>query len=155
MDEEVAFGEFSTWCSTESASLRGEISKGAEQIEGLGASIDKLGNDIKGLGKEIAGHLQEKSAHESDLKAAKDHAGFKAEEQDFSESVDAIGRALTILSKEDYDRPGAAAALLQVSPAGRLPEKARSLVSAFADLLGGQGGEGKDSPLGGMDYAAP
>jgi len=152
-DEEVAFGKFQTWCKLESANLKEDIKQAGERIELLGASIDKLGSDIKNLGEEIMEHKQTKAKHESDMQAekdqrAKDHEAFLAEEQDYSESVDAIDRALTIMQKENYDRPGAAAALLQVSN-GRLPEKARSLVAAFVDMLGG------DSPLGGTDYEAP
>merc|ERR1712217_188025 len=81
----------------------------------------------------------------------KEYAEFLAEERDYSESVDAIDRALAILSKQDYDRPAASAALVQVSSVQQLPDKARSLVAAFASLLE----EGKSSPLGGMDYDAP
>jgi len=155
-DEQVAFSEFNTWCTQESANLASSIGKSGENIELLSASIGQLGSDISDIADNIA-QLQSdeakfQSQKESTIKQReKDHADFIAEEQDFSESVDAIERALAILSKQDYDRPAASAALVQVSSVQQLPDKARSLVSAFVSLLD----EGKKSPLGGMDYDAP
>jgi len=156
-EEEVAFAKFRTWCSHESASLKGDIKKGAEQIETLTAEIGKLGSDIKGLGADISDLQNQKASDEAARKAhkeqrEKDHADFLATETDFSESVDAIGRALVILQKENYDRPAAAAALLQLSgaAASAMPQKVRSMLQAFTGLLQ----EGKE-PLGGLDYEAP
>mmetsp|Transcript_10056 Transcript_10056/g.25165 ORF Transcript_10056/g.25165 Transcript_10056/m.25165 type:complete len:734 (-) Transcript_10056:75-2276(-) len=157
-DEEVAFAKFKTWCSHETASLKGDIKKGGEQIETLAAHIGKLGTDIKGLGEDIADLQNKKASDEADLKAhkeqrAKDHEDFLATEADFSESVDALERAIGILSEENYDRPAAASALLQLSSstaARMMPQKAHSIMQAFIGLLQ----QGK-SPLGGMDYEAP
>lgn len=156
--EEVAFAEFETWCSMESANLNADIRKGAEQIELLSAAVDKLGSDIKGMRSAIAGLQSDISGRQADLTAEttqreKDHTDFSEQERDFSDSVDAIERALIILAKQDYDRPAAAAALLQLSAAERLPEKIRSIAEAFIGMTGGsQNGE---DPLGGMDYSAP
>lgn len=60
---------------------------------------------------------------------AKDHEAFLAEVRDHFESVDAIERDLDMLSKQDYDRPGAADALMQASDSHG-PEKVRALVAA-------------------------
>lgn len=153
-DEEVAFAEFNTWCSQESANLASSIKKGGESIELLTTSIGKLGSEISTLADDVAQLRSDETKAESELEATRqqrerDHADFQAEEKDFSESVDAIERALVILSKEEYDRPAAAAALVQVSSAQQLPEKARSIVNAFVGLLDSK------SPLGGTDYSAP
>merc|ERR1712060_764560 len=125
-----------------------------EEIEQLTASIGELGSAISTLGDEITQLQSDEAKFTSEKEATqnqreKDHADFKAEEQDFSESVDAIERALTILARQDYDRPAAAAALVQVSSSQQLPEKARSIVNAFVSLLD------EKSPMGGMDYSAP
>merc|ERR1712060_77863 len=127
-----------------------------EEIEQLTASIGELGSAISTLGDEITQLQSDEAKFTSEKEATqnqreKDHADFIAEEQDFSESVDAIERALAILSKQDYDRPAASAALVQVSSVQQLPDKARSLVSAFVSLLD----DSDKSPLGGMDYDAP
>merc|ERR1719491_2375008 len=155
-DEQVSFAEFNTWCTQESANLASSIKNSGEEIELLTASIGQLGSDISTLADDIAQLQSDEAKFESEKEATqkqreRDHADFIAEEQDFSESVDAIERALAILSKQDYDRPAAAAALVQVSSVQQLPDKARSLVSAFVSLLDA----GKNSPLGGTDYDAP
>lgn len=156
-DEQVAFGEFKTWCSHEKANLSDEIKKNAETIDLLTAEVDKLASEIKGHGAKVADLQQGVAKHEGQKKAehnqrAKDHEAFLAESADFSESVDALDRAITLLKKEDYDRPGSAAALLQISQSERIPAKVRSIVAAFVGMVGGDKDE---SPLGGTDYSAP
>lgn len=153
-DEEVAYAEFQTWCTSESANLQASIKKGADGIELLSSSIGKLDSEITGLADEIAQLQKDQGSFESQIEEtkaqrARDNADFKEEEQDFSESVDAIERALAILSKQEYDRPAAAEALLQLSTSQRIPEKARSIVTAFLGMIK------SDDPLGGMDYSAP
>merc|ERR1719217_546293 len=77
---------------------------------------------------------------ESDAKAQtaqreKDHADFVAESTDFSESIDAIERAIGVLQKQNYDRKQAGAVLLQLSNKGVLPERERAMVSAFMAMM--------------------
>merc|ERR1712129_246849 len=153
-DEEVAFAEFKTWCSQETADLSSSIQKKSENIEVLTASIGELGSEISTLADNIAQLSSDEAKFQAEKKRTqnqreRDHADFKRQEQDFSESVDAIERALTILAKQEYDRPAAAVALVQVTSSQQLPEKARSIVNAFIGLLDDK------SPLGGTDYSAP
>merc|ERR1719277_611674 len=54
MDEEVAFAEFKTWCTEESANLKSDIAKNNEQIEVLDTEIMQLNADVKALGEAIA-----------------------------------------------------------------------------------------------------
>merc|ERR1719277_1362385 len=54
MDEEVAFSEFKTRCTEESANLKSDISKNDEQIDLLDTEIMKLDQEVKGLGEAIA-----------------------------------------------------------------------------------------------------
>merc|ERR1712008_335906 len=58
-------------------------------------------------------------------------------------SVDALERAIAVMSRQDYDRP----ALLQLSEDEKLPAKAKSVVAALLGMTGE-----KADP---MDYAAP
>merc|ERR1712159_105755 len=109
-DEEVAYAEFSTWCTTEKAQLKDSIQKGAEAIETLSASIGKLGEESKVLGEEITKLQRDVADYEADLKSSKkqreeDHAAFLATEQDYGESVDALERAIQVMQKQDYGRP--------------------------------------------------
>jgi len=139
-DEQVAFAEFGTWCTMEDANLKDNIKKGAESIELLTAEIQSLGNEAKVLGEQV-GKLQNNVAdYEADMKAstnqrAKDHAAFLAEEQDYSESVDAIERALQVISKKAHDQPGTSASLLQISQNAQIPEKAKAVITAFMGMM--------------------
>jgi hypothetical protein len=147
-DEEVAFAKFTTWCSQESANLKTDIAKNGEEIELLTASIEKLTDDVKSLGEEISELQASVSKHTADKKAQdekreKDHAAFLEEQQDFSESVDALERAIAMLQKQDYDRSGSSA-LLQIQADQKLPAEAKSIVTALIGMDGS-----------GPDYAAP
>jgi len=146
-DEEIAFGKFTVWCDQETTSLAKEIKENGETIELLETEIGKLNQDVAGLGEAI-GELNDNVAkYQADVKSEtaqreKDHAAFLEEEKDYSESVDALERAVAVLSRQDYDRP----ALLQLSEDDRLPAKAQSVVTALL----GMAGENSDP-----DYQAP
>merc|ERR1712190_278224 len=108
-----------------------------------------LGEAIAQLSNTVASSQAATKAEEA--KRAKDHAAFLEEEQDFSESVDALERAINVLQKENYDRPAGAAALVQLSSAdSRVPAQAKSIISAFITMM--DGGKNSDDP---MAYAAP
>mmetsp|Transcript_116762 Transcript_116762/g.232720 ORF Transcript_116762/g.232720 Transcript_116762/m.232720 type:complete len:718 (-) Transcript_116762:168-2321(-) len=147
-DEEIAFGKFTVWCKQETASLKREIKQNGETIALLEAQIDKLTQDVAALGEAIEKLDANVAKYNADVKSEtaqreKDHAAFLEEEKDYSESVDALDRAIAVLSKQDYDRP----ALVQLSEDDRLPIKAKSVVLA---LLGVS--NEKADP---MDYEAP
>merc|ERR1719191_735772 len=98
----------------------------------LEAEIDKLTQDVAALGEAIGELDGNVAKYNADVKSEtvqreKDHAAFLEEEKDYSESVDALERAIAVLSKQDYDRP----ALLQLSEDKGLPAKAKSVVLAL------------------------
>jgi len=138
--EEINFAEFSTWCSDEKANLAKSIKGEAEAIETFSNSIGKLTSDIKGLGAEISALQNDEAKFDADHKAqvsqrAKENKAFLAESQDFSESIDAIERAVQVLQKQSFDRPGSAAALLQVSESAQLPQNAKAMIQAFMGMM--------------------
>jgi len=141
-NEEVAFAEFTTWCSHEQATLKKNIATAGEEIELLTAEISKLTTEAKILGEEIAKLQDNVAAFEAEHKAktnqrAKDHAAFIAESQDYGESADAIERAIVVLMKRSADKTSADnAVLLQLAQGDRLPAQAKSMVAAFMGMLG-------------------
>lgn len=135
-NEEIGFAEFTQWCTDEKANLANSIKVEAESIETFSNSVAKLQSDIRTLGADIGTLNADLAKFHSDLKAdkrqrEKDHAEFLAEEQDFSESVDAIERAIQVLQKQNYDRKGSASALLQVTESAQLPIDAKAMIQAF------------------------
>jgi len=138
-NEEVAFSKFNQWCKDTSASLKNGISEGASAIESLTAEIGKLSSDVTGLGGSIAGLQADVEQATADSKSsteqrAKDNEAFLAESKDYSESVDALDRAIAVMQKENYDRPASAAAFLQFPDEPNMPEKVRSIVAAFMGI---------------------
>jgi hypothetical protein len=134
-DEEVEFAKFKQFCADGKPSLKKKIAKSEETIETLNAEIDKLGADIKTLGGEIGGLQGDITTFEGDKKEStaqreKDHAAFVEEQTDYSESVDALERAIQVLQEKDRDIPGAS--LLQIQD--KLPVEAKSIISAFLGM---------------------
>jgi len=137
-DEQIAFAEFGTWCQHEKVNLAESIKKGGESIEMLSASIQKLAVEAKVLGEEIAKLQSNVADYEADIKAstqqrAKDHAAFVAEEQDYSESVDALDRAIQVMQSKSADKPGAS--LLQLQSSTQIPDKAKAVITAFMGMM--------------------
>merc|ERR1712085_62603 len=76
--------------------------------------------------------------------AVEDGKAFLEEEQDYSESVSALERAIAVMKKQDYDRPAAAAVLLQLTDAdSRVPQQAKSIIATFLSLMGGDASQAK------------
>jgi hypothetical protein len=143
-DEEVAFAKFSTWCSEEIASTKSDIAGNTEEISLLSTEIEKLKGDVVELASSIGGIQEKVAGFESDREAEtkereKEHTAYLAESSDYKETIDAVSRALEVLEKEDYDRPGSAAGsaavLLQLRKEKKLPEKVQSIVTAYLQMM--------------------
>merc|ERR1719174_3419955 len=139
-DEEVEFAKFAQFCKGGKPALQKQINKAAETIETLTAEIGKLQADAKTLAGEIGGLQSEVTKFEADKKEStaereKDHAAFLDEEKDYSESVDALERAIVVLQEKDGNIPGAS--LLQLTTSDKLPVQAKSIISAFLGMSAG------------------
>jgi len=83
----------------------------------LKADIEKYTSDAEMLTKEIAGHDADIAAWTGDKKAATKVRGmektdYDATHKDYSESIDALQRAIAVLKKQAYDRKQASFAQL-------------------------------------------
>jgi septal ring factor EnvC (AmiA/AmiB activator) len=137
-DEQVAFAEFEAFCANGKPQLKKKIAKSGETIETLNAEIGKLTSDVANLGEEIAALQADVTKFEADKKAheaasEKDHKAFIEESTDYSESVDALDRAIQVLSEKDGNIAGASMLQLSMNDK-RMPAKAKSLISAFLGL---------------------
>jgi len=139
-EEEVKYADFETFCTNEIADLKESIKKAEEQIEMLTSEIEKLTNDVGVLGEEIAKLGSDVAGFEADVKAQtsqreKEYADFVAESTDYAESIDALDRAITVLTRNAADKKQAGTALLQVSQLTMLPEREKAMVSAFMAVM--------------------
>merc|ERR1740117_2709156 len=110
------------------------IADAADSIEMLKADIQQYATDAKELGKKVAGLRRDVVCWEGDIKATTkvreiDKADYDTTHADYSESLDALERAIAVLKKQDHDRTQAA--LTQVSQQSRIPDKARATIEAF------------------------
>merc|ERR1719288_289923 len=108
-DEQVQFAAYKQFCDDTSAEKKRAIAEANEKIDVLKADIEKYVSDVAILTKEIAGHDEDIAVWTGDQKAATkvrkiEKADYEALHKDYSESVDALQRAVAILKKQAYDR---------------------------------------------------
>merc|ERR1719235_1140538 len=104
-------------------------------IEVLKADIFQYAADAEQLGKEIAQHDEDIAVWEGDLKAATnvreiEKSDYDALHKDYSESVDALQRAIAVLKKQAYDRKQKSA-LVQLKGLNLIPAEAKKAIDAF------------------------
>jgi len=150
--EQVQFAAFKQFCDDTSVEKKRAIEEAAETIDMLKADIAKYTSDVATLGKEIAGHDEDISVWSGDKKAATmvreiEKADYDALHKDYSESVDALQRAIAVLKKMSHNRPQSSLAQVSALQSLKLiPEEAKKAIDAF--LQNGQ------EPAG-LDVSAP
>merc|ERR1719359_1049994 len=105
-------------------------------MEQYSADIQKAESDVMELTKKITELGGKIDAFEADLKEATDlrkeaRAAYQTEHKDYSESVDALDRAIAILKRQSHDRKQTEAFLQQVSQLDRVPAAAKRTIAAF------------------------
>merc|ERR1719238_2602670 len=133
-DEQVQFAAYKQFCDDTSVEKKRAIEEANERIEVLKADIQKYTADAALLTKEIAGLDEDISVWNGDKKAATnvreiEKADYDVTHKDYSESVDALQRAIAVLKKQGYDRKQAS--LLQLSSMTLIPDDAKKTIDAF------------------------
>merc|ERR1719185_43930 len=110
------------------------IAEANELIEKLKADIEKYTQDAAQLAEEIAQHEADIEAWNGDIKAATkvrdgEKADYDVTHKDYSESIDALQRAIAVLKEQGYDRKQAS--LLQLSSMTLIPDDAKKTIDAF------------------------
>ena len=114
------------------------IKEANEKIEMLKADIQKYSSKAAKLTKEIAELDEDITIWTGDIKAATsvrkiEKTDYDALHKDYSESVDALERAISVLKKQSHDRKQDVS-FLQVSALTRLsliPAEAKEAINAF------------------------
>merc|ERR1719387_767568 len=152
--EQVAYNTYKQFCDDTKTEKTRAIAEANEKIEVLKADIQKYAADAARLTKEIAEHEEDIAVWTGDSKAATkvreiEKADYDATHADYSESVDALERAIAVLKKQAYDRKQAS--FVQVSALRDLslvPDDAKAAITAF---LAQDPAEAAD----GLDVSAP
>merc|ERR1719284_432441 len=113
-DEQVQFAAYKQFCDDTTVENTRAIAEANEQIDKLKADIEKYTADAAQLTKEIAAHDEDIAVWTGDKKAATkvreiEKADYDATHKDYTESVDALQRAIAVLKKQAHDRSQASA----------------------------------------------
>jgi len=136
--EKEQFQTFVAFCENTTVEKRRRIEESQEKIELLSAQIEKASADSDQLGKEIAKHRSviESAAAEKENATAvrkKEAADFAVALKDYTDSIDAMGRALDMLKEKATNR--AQASLLQLASATNAGKVSPREASAFLDAF--------------------
>jgi cell division septum initiation protein DivIVA len=153
-DEQVQFAAFKQFCDDTTVEKQRAIAEANEKIDVLKADIEKATATAAQLTKEIAEHDEDISVWTGDIKAATkvralEKADYDALHKDYSESIDALQRAIAVLKKQAYDRKQTS--FVQVSALTQLsliPAEAKRTIDAFL-------ASGEDQPTEGLAVSAP
>jgi len=144
-DEETKFSAFAQWCQNTKENKNTEIGEGNQKMETLSAQIEKARVLINQLTDRILELEEDVGRWKTDEKSATtvrdaERADFTATVTDYTESIDAVTGAISILKKREADK--SQAALIQVSSLKLVPAASKRALTAF---LQGHG----------IDYDAP
>merc|ERR1719473_2661711 len=117
----AAYKQFCDDTTVEKQNAVQEANQMIEQLETLTKEIAELDTDV--------------SVWEGDKKASTEvremeNADYLKTHKDYSESVDALERAINVLKKQAYDR-SQASELVQLKDADFMPKEAKQVLSAF------------------------
>eukprot|EP00443_Scrippsiella_acuminata_P036875 CAMPEP_0115300674 /NCGR_PEP_ID=MMETSP0270-20121206/69457_1 /TAXON_ID=71861 /ORGANISM="Scrippsiella trochoidea, Strain CCMP3099" /LENGTH=667 /DNA_ID=CAMNT_0002718513 /DNA_START=87 /DNA_END=2090 /DNA_ORIENTATION=- len=135
--EQVQFAAFKQFCDDTTTEKQRAVKHAEEAIEVLKADISKHASDATELTKEIAGHDEDIASWTGDQKAATkvreiERADYEAMHKDYSESVDALQRAIAVLKKQAYDRSQASLAqLTRLKTLNLIPAEAKKAIDLF------------------------
>merc|ERR1719491_1015059 len=137
-EEQVQFAAYKQFCDDTSTEKQRAIAEAAETIEVLKADIAKYISDAARLTREIAGHDADVAAWDGDQKAATkvrqiEKADYDELHKDYSESVDALQRAIAVLKKQAHDRSQASsfAQLDELKSLPLIPADAKKAIDLF------------------------
>jgi uncharacterized protein YoxC len=133
-EEEVKFAAFDQWCTGILRTKQDEINAGQDKIDALTAQIEKNGVQIRELTDRIEELEEDIGRWEKDEEAAsavreRENVDFKATVSDYTESIDALNGAITVLKKQDHDV--AQADFLQIQKSKLVPAAAKQALAAF------------------------
>jgi chromosome segregation ATPase len=136
-DEQVQFAAYKQFCDDTTVEKKRAISEANERIEVLKADIQKDTADASRLSKEIAELDEDISIWNGDIKAATnvreiEKTDYDATHKDYSESVDALTRAIAVLKKQAHDRKQSSFAQVSaLKDLNMIPSEAKKAIDLF------------------------
>jgi len=147
--EQVQYAAYKQFCDDTSVEKTRAIKEANEMIDMLKADIAQYTSDAAQLTKEIAGHDEDISVWTGDSEAATkvrglEKADYAALHKDYSESVDALQRAIAVLKKQAYDRKQSAsfAQVAALKGLNLIPAAAKRAIDVFLEQADEPAAEG-------------
>jgi hypothetical protein len=136
-DKEIKlFKEYMSWCKDTTTDKKHEIITATDEIGRLEATIMKsdvaakeLSDKVKAIDENIAMWSQDKDA--ATEVREKEHADYMETNTDYTESIDALGKAIVALSKSQGSVPQAMMLLQQIASEHRVPDSAQDLMQTL------------------------
>merc|ERR1740117_264165 len=133
-EEQVQFAAYQQFCGDTSTEKTGAIEDANSKINVLKADIGKAIATVAKLTKEISELEEDVSTWNGDVKAAtnvrdSEKADYDKTHADYSESVDALERAIAVLKKRTGDQKQAS--LLQLKSLDLIPQSAKDTIDTF------------------------
>merc|ERR1719388_157863 len=138
-DEETRFSAFAQWCANTKKAKTDEIDAGNQKMEMLKAEIEKARVLISKLTDRIQELEEDGGRWKKDEKSATtvrdaERADFTATVTDYTESIDAVSGAISVLKKQAYDRKQAdliQSSLIQVRRLKLVPVASKKALTSF------------------------
>jgi len=136
-DEQVMFAAYKQFCDDTIAEKTKAIADANAAIEELTADIQEYEADIAALTKSIQGHEADIATWTGDMKAlkavrAKERADYELTHKDYSESIDALERAIAVLKKARNNTGRVEqAAFAQLMNMDRVPSEVKHAILGF------------------------
>jgi len=133
-EEQVQYAAYKQFCTGTTEEKQKAIKEANEMIEMLKADIQQFEADAALLSKEIGVHEQVVAVMSGDMKAATkvreiEKTDYDATHKDYSESIDALQRAIGVLKEQNFDRQQAS--LAQLKKQTLIPDEAKRAIDAF------------------------
>jgi len=133
-EEEVRFAAYREWCSNVLVEKGQSVTTALEQIDHLKADIQASQTEAEELSVKINEIHGDVATWQGDVKAATNVRSIErntyiAEHKDYSESIDAIGRAVQVLKQQAANKPQADALLQKVMDSA--PAHSKQVVETF------------------------
>jgi len=152
-EEQVQFATYKQFCDATEVTVTRQIKESNEKITMLKADIQKYDTESKDLARSIQELEADAATAEGDKKAATkvrelERVEYEAAHKDYTESIDAIGKAVAVLKKQAYDRAqkDKAALLQNVMSLEKVPQESKRIIEAFLS---------RDSQEQELELAAP
>jgi len=135
-EEQVQFATYKQFCEDTERTVKRQVKASDEKITMLKADIQKYKTESADLSKDIQELEADAATASGDKKASGkvrelERTQYEASHKDYTESVDAIGKAVSVLKKQSYDRKQAKMLLQGVMAFEKVPKESKRKIDAF------------------------